>query len=211
MFGNPYYDDVATGDLHISNASAGSSSAYQAGTATGAWFTDDFDGDTRTTPWDIGADVIVPPATPQLSAGVLTPSTGNQWTIFEWTINYWHPYGTAPTNVKLVRDGNLFGAVNMTLIDGDPGDGVYCYTSTMAAGNHTYYFTAATDMGNLRFPETGDLAGPQVTQLVSTAIPYTQDFESGALPTDWVQEYVSGSVDWIYTNGGHSKSPGCCL
>ncbi len=206
--GNPYFDDVAAYDLHITGVTAGSSAAYHGGTNVNAWFTDDFDGDIRTTPWDIGADMIVPPASPQLTVGALTPETGNQWTVFEWTVNYWHPLGNAPTSVKVIIDGNSFSPHTMTLISGDPGDGVYCYTQTMAEGNHDYYFTAATDMGSLRFPETGSLAGPQVTFLTVTSVPYTQDFEGGALPAEWSQEYQTvNNVDWIYTNGGTSGNP----
>lgn len=35
----------------------------------------------------------------------------------------------------------------------------------------------------------------------------SEDFEGGALPTDWANEYSSGSVNWQYANGGYSSCP----
>jgi len=35
----------------------------------------------------------------------------------------------------------------------------------------------------------------------------TEDFETGALPAGWSVEYVSGTSDWTYENGGHSSHP----
>jgi len=36
---------------------------------------------------------------------------------------------------------------------------------------------------------------------------FDEGFESGDLPPDWSQEYVNGTIDWAYTNGGHSGHP----
>ncbi len=195
--GDPYYDDAANNDLHISNVNAGASPAYQAGTNVGAWFADDIDGDSRVTPWDIGADLIVPPASPVLSAGSVTPELGLESDAYEWSVNYWHPTGTAPTHIYVHIDGNSFGS-SMSLGSGNPGDGTYVRTGSLTAGQHTYYFTATTDMGNLRFPETGELTGPEVEDL---SLPYTQGFESGTLPAGWSQEYVNDVIDWKFQVG----------
>ncbi len=35
-----------------------------------------------------------------------------------------------------------------------------------------------------------------------------EDFESGSEPLNWTQEYVNGSEDWAYTDGGYTTQPG---
>ena len=204
--GNPFFDDPNNMDLHINS---GSSSAYQAGTNTGAWFSDDFDGDTRTTPWDIGAEVVVLPPSPVLSVGSVSPTEGDQLMVYQWYVNFFHPLGVDPTNVKLIRDNNDFGAVNMTLLSGVPSNGTYTYTSTMAPGNHEYYFTASTDMGPLRLPEMGNMSGPQVTEYIIPTIPYSQSFdEMTELPDYWYTEGL-GLTNWSIntTSNAGGSSP----
>jgi len=34
-----------------------------------------------------------------------------------------------------------------------------------------------------------------------------EGFENGVLPEDWSEEYVNGTINWIYTNGGYSGHP----
>jgi hypothetical protein len=38
-------------------------------------------------------------------------------------------------------------------------------------------------------------------------LPFAEGFEGGVMPTDWTQEYVVGSLDWIYQNGGQFGNP----
>jgi hypothetical protein len=38
-------------------------------------------------------------------------------------------------------------------------------------------------------------------------LPFAEDFEGGAMPADWSQEYLSGTVDWTVDTGGHSGNP----
>ncbi|MEI6766604.1 MAG: T9SS type A sorting domain-containing protein [Bacteroidota bacterium] len=48
------------------------------------------------------------------------------------------------------------------------------------------------------------------TGLIGTMTAQTflsEGFEGGALPTGWTQEYVTGTNNWIYANGGHSGLP----
>jgi len=35
----------------------------------------------------------------------------------------------------------------------------------------------------------------------------SQGFEGGALPSGWIKEFVSGTTDWIFVNGGHNSHP----
>ena len=34
-----------------------------------------------------------------------------------------------------------------------------------------------------------------------------EDFEGGVLPAGWTQEYVDGTINWAYTNGGYNGNP----
>ena len=43
--------------------------------------------------------------------------------------------------------------------------------------------------------------------LLNADILWEEGFESGALPEGWSQEYVNGTTDWIYENGGYSGNP----
>lgn len=43
---------------------------------------------------------------------------------------------------------------------------------------------------------------PSLAQMVYL----TEGFETGAKPTDWIEEYVSGTEPWRYRNGGHSPN-----
>ncbi|MBI5218266.1 MAG: choice-of-anchor J domain-containing protein [Bacteroidia bacterium] len=45
-----------------------------------------------------------------------------------------------------------------------------------------------------------------VTQ-VKSQIVFSEGFEGGALPTGWSYVYVSGSINWAFTNGGNSSHP----
>ncbi len=41
-----------------------------------------------------------------------------------------------------------------------------------------------------------------------SSLPWLEDFENGgAIPAGWTQEYTNGSINWIYTDGGHSYHP----
>ncbi len=41
-----------------------------------------------------------------------------------------------------------------------------------------------------------------------SSLPWLEDFENGgAIPAGWSQEYTNGTVNWIYTGGGHSSHP----
>ncbi|MBW6515099.1 MAG: T9SS type A sorting domain-containing protein [Candidatus Cloacimonetes bacterium] len=42
---------------------------------------------------------------------------------------------------------------------------------------------------------------------VGHSIPFEEDFETGSLPEDWLQEYIEGTNDWTFQNGGHLGYP----
>ncbi len=79
--GNPSFLDVSNGDLHIIDDL---SPSYQTGT-TIAMVTDDIDGDLRTINpnYDMGADVIVPPACPN-PANLTTSNINEHDATLEW-------------------------------------------------------------------------------------------------------------------------------
>ena len=72
----------------------------------------------------------------------------------------------------------------------------------------TYYWQIAPYNAN------GDAIGCNVWQFTTmddptvTTYPWTEGFENGgAIPVGWTQEYVYGTVDWTYQNGGYNGNP----
>jgi len=59
----------------------------------------------------------------------------------------------------------------------------------------------------LKFSPDNAIPGYDVVQSTTTitTFPWTEGFESGALPTDWTQVYVSGTVSWTYEAGAYSS------
>ena len=47
----------------------------------------------------------------------------------------------------------------------------------------------------------------QLSNSYGQTILFSEDFESGELPLDWKQEFVKGSINWRYENGGYSLNP----
>ncbi len=41
----------------------------------------------------------------------------------------------------------------------------------------------------------------------SSTLVLQESFESGALPTGWTQEFVTGAISWAYVTGGHNGNP----
>ncbi|MBN1948173.1 MAG: chitobiase/beta-hexosaminidase C-terminal domain-containing protein [Candidatus Cloacimonetes bacterium] len=55
-----------------------------------------------------------------------------------------------------------------------------------------------------------DVSGRFITFVSSGAgyeIPFEEDFETGSLPEDWMEEYTIGNTDWAFQDGGSTGNP----
>ncbi len=108
--------------------------------------------------------------------GGVNPRTGTSSTTYTYKVVYVHNGNKAPTSIRACIDGicNAMGrdtSAAATLRDGSYVNGEqYVYTATLAAGLHTYYFTATDGATMLALPASGTLSDPTVSTLtISTA------------------------------------------
>ncbi len=121
-----------------------------------------------------------------------------------------------PTEVQ-----NYDGTVTITCNEDTPtnlsvsGNGVSAILSATpdeTEGISQTMKTNETATENLKLNNTG-LASLTYTASVQYSnkakdVIFSEDFENGgSIPSGWTQEYVTGSTDWIYENGGHSGHP----
>ncbi len=86
--------------------------------------------------------------------------------------------------------------------------------TVVSSNNHT--LTTLTPSTNYDFYvrsicnaiDTGSWSnkGSFTTLCSAQSLPYSEGFESGALPSCWTQEYVSGTLDWTYQTGGWNNT-----
>ena len=121
----------------------------------------------------------------------LEPNTGDPGDTFTYKVVYTDADNDAPSYVRVYidsttafqtmsRDASASGA----LYDGNYANGEqYIYSTTLAGGNHTYYF-AARDSGGAtaRLPGSGNLSGPNVS--APPPAPTVPDPPDGALVTN---------------------------
>jgi len=89
--------------------------------------------------------------------------------------------------------------------DANTGTGEYSVNITGLNSSTTYYVRAYAINGNgTSYGKTKvftTLCG------IVTDFPFTEDFEGGALPDCWTNEYVTDTQDWTYDDGGHNDHP----
>jgi 5-hydroxyisourate hydrolase-like protein (transthyretin family) len=115
---------------------------------------------------------------PTLTAGSVSPASGNDITEFTYTVTYKDEDGDAPKFVKVYIDGT--GESNahvMTKASGSGSDyasGVqYVLRTTLPVGSHTYFFVANDWLANARYPASGVLSGPTVSSRASAKVTVT--------------------------------------
>ncbi|UCH90105.1 MAG: winged helix-turn-helix transcriptional regulator, partial [Thermoplasmata archaeon] len=101
---------------------------------------------------------------PQLSYGRVSPYTGTPTTNFTFYVYYYDADNDTPTKKHVCIDGKLY---EMTPSWGQnyPNThiGLYTYTTTLPAGNHTFYFVFSDGIDTVRLPVTGTYTGPIVS------------------------------------------------
>ena len=98
-----------------------------------------------------------------------------------FTINYQRDDGTFPTSANVHIGDSIF---SMTTSDIDPSDGALYYRKVkLPPWNYSYHFEFVVPEGTVRFPRTGEIEGPYVTD---TAV-----------------------IHWDFEDGGHATGTGC--
>jgi len=128
---------------------------------------------------------------PVLEDARLFPTSGDENTVFEFTVTVYDAEGDIPASVVLSIDGEGYG---MDLESGQMETGaLFSWEGTLPAGEHQYHITA----GGTRLPGTGELSGPTVSssdvyRLTSPAL----DPEMGGS-----RDTYSFSIIWEHSGG----------
>ncbi|MBN1592442.1 MAG: right-handed parallel beta-helix repeat-containing protein, partial [Candidatus Coatesbacteria bacterium] len=112
---------------------------------------------------DIGYHFDCEATAPDLSNGDLTPKAGTPDTEFTYSVHYYQAEESPPSLIKVHIDDD--SGHDMTLDEGYAYDGTYTYHTTLAKGEHTFYFYCEDGRGTAdRDPNSGTYDGPSVTQ-----------------------------------------------
>lgn len=105
----------------------------------------------------------------------VSPATGTASTVFTYKAVYTQPANTAPSMISVCIDASPCSAMSMdtsasaALHDSNYANGEqYVYTTSLAAGAHTYYFTASDGTNSVNLPASSSLSGPTISNLSIT-------------------------------------------
>ncbi|MGB9742462.1 MAG: hypothetical protein ACP5JB_04015 [candidate division WOR-3 bacterium] len=91
--------------------------------------------------------------------------TGNN--VYTFTVRYQDKDGVKPRAVRVNIDGIWH---DMKLLQGEPANGIYYYTTQLAPGNHFYYFAGIDQCGAcMLHPAYGVIHGPKVGEKSNSA------------------------------------------
>jgi len=102
---------------------------------------------------------------------------------------------TASTHFLVSKNNSVWSS---TLKLPNTGGLLYVKYNSTVVGSHTGSITLSSGTA---LPITITVSGT-ICDVIST-FPFTEGFEGGQIPSCWAQTYVTGSVNWIYQNGGH--------
>ncbi|MBN2153894.1 MAG: hypothetical protein JW839_20725, partial [Candidatus Lokiarchaeota archaeon] len=103
---------------------------------------------------------------PSLTAGSVTPTSGNLSTVFTYAVTYSDPDNNAPSYVRVVIDSYSYTMSKQNQTDTTYADGcTYVYNRTLAAGSHNYRFQASDGYSSR---STTTTSGPLVTSVPPT-------------------------------------------
>ncbi len=129
---------------------------------------------------------------PVLTSGTVSPSSGNQTTLFTYSVNYSDADDNAPTVKNVVIDGTAY---TMFSLDTTYTDGaIFTYETTLAAASHNYYFTFCDGIATVN---TTLASGPTVTYLnhVPTLTGGTYAPSSGTVSTEFTYTVTYTDLD----------------
>ena len=130
-----------------------------------------------------------------------------------------HLAAMSATTSTIALTWESFGATSWEIAYGAPGFDPDAATANVVTANTnpftvsnlstatSYEFYVRAICSNAESsPWSASLIATTTCDVIST-FPYTEGFEAGgSMPACWSQEYVSGSLDWQFQNGGHSSS-----
>lgn len=146
---------------------------------------------------------------PQLSNGVVSPTSGDPDTDFYWYVDYYDADGDSPSTKDVIIDDSV--AYTMGLFSGSPSNGTYRYGPLkLDESSHSYYFNFEDgNGGSTRLPSSGTYPGPSVAiigdlnnngkvDFVDFSILASQWFQSPGSPSaDIAPESGDGLVDYL--------------
>jgi PKD repeat protein len=143
--------------------------------------------------WFPGPEVTSPNYAPSLTADRFTPLSGTRDTEFTFFVTYTDGENNRPMTSYLYLDGTPYV---MTPDGNDWSSGVtHTYSLRMEMGSHEYYFTFSDGTHDVRLPETGVLAGPDVINRVPTAVISAPADGVRYEPDDYVSFRSAGTDD----------------
>nr|MDO8086769.1 hypothetical protein [Candidatus Sigynarchaeum springense] len=96
--------------------------------------------------WSIGwrINIIKNDHAPQLLAGMVTPATGDQSTLFDFTVDYVDTDNNAPSFVRIIINGTTYAMSKKVPGDTTYSDGcIYNYSTYLVPGVYSYRFNAS--------------------------------------------------------------------
>ncbi|MFX0137398.1 MAG: nidogen-like domain-containing protein, partial [Candidatus Hodarchaeota archaeon] len=103
---------------------------------------------------------------PQLLDGKVEPIEGNLTTFFNFTVNYTDVDNNRPDYIRAIINETVYEMTPLDPWDKNYIDGVlYHLNILLPLGNYTFYFNTSDGWNHVRFPDPGELIGPNVTYL----------------------------------------------
>ncbi len=98
---------------------------------------------------------------PSLTSGIVTPGSGNMYTVFNFSVIYTDAYNFMPSYVRVNISGALYTMIKQNSTDTVYSDGcLFYYATTFDPAIYTYFFTTNNGEAN---DTTSILSGPVVT------------------------------------------------
>ncbi len=138
----------------------------------------------------------------------ISPATGFLSTSINYKVVYSHAANTGPSVISVCIDALPCNAMSVdstatttTLYDGSYTNGEqYIFTTTLAAGPHSYYFTSSDGTSSTNLPATGSLSGPAISDLSIT----TNSLNDGTVGMAYSQTLAAtgGTTPYSWSSGG---------
>ncbi|MFX1382392.1 MAG: hypothetical protein ACFFBP_08075, partial [Promethearchaeota archaeon] len=150
---------------------------------------------------------------PELVNSRVTPSVGQNDTLFRFMVDYIDADNNFPLYVNISINGMIFEMIQSNPLDNNALDGIEFYYETILV--YGFYDFEINCSDGLHINSTGLLSGPEVNPFFGLGkdfIIFEEDFEDGILDTDWSLTGVGG-VSSATSNSGsysayHSEGPG---
>ena len=144
----------------------------------------------------------------------VSPATGFLSTPINYKVVYSHAANIGPSAISVCIDALSCSAMSVdssalvALRDGNYTNGEqYVYTTSLAVGTHSYYFTASEGIASVTLPATGSLSGPKISDLNIT----TSSLPDGAVGILYNQTLAATGGTPPYSWSSTTLPPGLYL